>query len=62
MMKPANETPIVEATLARIAARHLGLDTLDIQNNDSIDFQEHAVWCIRAALAEAYAAGRNSVR
>ncbi len=44
-------------TLQQIAGEHLGLDTLDTRNADSLDFHEHAVWCIRDALEAAYAAG-----
>ena len=49
-----------EVVLAEIAKRHLLIDTLETRNNDSEDFYEVAVWCIRAALQEAYEAGVNA--
>lgn len=51
------ETGRMNNTLEQIAREHLSLETLDTRNADSLDFHEHAVWCIRDALAAAYAAG-----
>ena len=36
------------------------MDTLTTRNNDSQDFYEVAVWCLKAALEEAYEAGKNA--
>lgn len=46
--------------IAEIAQRHLLIDTLETRNNDSEDFYEVAVWCIKAALQEAFEAGLNA--
>lgn len=47
----------LDRTLAEIAEQHLGIETLEEQHSDSLDFHEVAVWDVRAALAAAYAAG-----
>jgi hypothetical protein len=49
-------TPIDE-----IALQHLGIETLEEQRSDSLDFHEVPVWDLRAALAAAFDAGRASV-
>jgi hypothetical protein len=43
--------------LAAIAKEHLHLETLETRRSDSLDFHDHAVWCIRAALEAAFLAG-----
>ncbi|WP_342066938.1 DUF6900 domain-containing protein [Achromobacter kerstersii] len=43
--------------LLRIAREHLFLETLETRKQGSLDFKEHAVWCIRDALEAAYLAG-----
>jgi len=43
--------------IAEIAQRQLGLATLETRNRDSLDFHEHAVWSIEAALTDAFIAG-----
>jgi hypothetical protein len=43
--------------IAEIAQRQLGLATLTTRNRDSLDFHEHAVWSIEAALTDAFIAG-----
>ena len=48
-------TPIDE-----IALQHLGIETLEEQRSDSLDFHEVPVWDLRAALAAAFDAGRAS--
>lgn len=45
-------------TVAEIAARILGVETLATQNSDALDFHELAVWNIQRALEAAYEAGR----
>jgi hypothetical protein len=46
-----------EALILDIANRHFFIETLETQNSDRLDFHDVAVWAIRAALNEAYAAG-----
>lgn len=41
----------------RIARDVLGLETLDTRKMDSLDFKEQAIWSIKQALLDAYAAG-----
>lgn len=48
--------------LQKIAAEHLGLQTLETRNSDEQDFSDLAVWNIKAALEAAYEAGRGSAR
>lgn len=51
-------TAPANALLLEIAARHFhSIETLETQNSDRLDFHDVAVWAIRAALVEAYAAG-----
>ena len=48
-----------EALLLEIATKHFhGIETLETQNSDRLDFHDVAVWAMRAALEEAYEAGR----
>lgn len=47
--------------IVEVAARHLGLDTLDERASDRLDFHDLSVGSIRAALEAAYAAGAASV-
>ena len=49
-----------ELVVEDIAKRHLLVDTLETRNSDSLDFYEVAVWCIKAALLEAYQAGQDA--
>jgi hypothetical protein len=46
------------STLTAIARTHLDLETLAERRSDRLDFHEHAVWAVRAALEAAYDAGR----
>ena len=49
-----------EQLIEDIAKRHLLVDTLQTRNDDSHqDFYEVAIWCIKAALEEAFLAGKN---
>lgn len=54
-----NTAPSKQAikTAERIAREQLHLDTLETRNMDGLDFQEQAVWSIKQALLDAYAAG-----
>lgn len=40
-----------------IAKKHLFLDTLETRRSDSLDFHDHAVWSVKAAMDAAYQAG-----
>ena len=51
-----------EALMLDIAKRHFCVETLDTRMSDGLDFHEVAVWAMRAALAEAYAAGLAAAR
>lgn len=54
---PRPESTAAEAATRDIARRHLGLETLETRNSDSLDFHDLAIWNIRDALLAAYAAG-----
>lgn len=58
--KPADPNAARDALLQEIAERHLFLETLETRNRDRLDFHETAVWAIRAALEEAFEAGRRA--
>ena len=47
-----------EALLLEIAAKHFFLETLETRRSDSLDFHDVAIWAMRAALEDAYEAGR----
>jgi hypothetical protein len=58
----AKTTPLAsapsETLLLDIATRHFHtIETLETRNSDRLDFHDVAVWAMRAALTEAYAAG-----
>ncbi|MEZ6193738.1 MAG: hypothetical protein R3C45_21050 [Phycisphaerales bacterium] len=55
----ANAKPTQQAlkTADRIAREVLDLETLETRKMDSLDFKEQAVWSIKQALLDAYAAG-----
>ena len=47
-----------EALLLEIATKHFhSIETLETRNSDRLDFHDVAVWAMRAALTEAFAAG-----
>lgn len=50
----------MQTTLEQIARQHLGLATLTTQNADGLDFHEHAVWTVDAALKAAFRVGQNA--
>ena len=58
--KPTSTAP--EALMLDIAKRHFCVETLDTRNSDGLDFHEVAVWAMRTALEEAYAAGLAAAR
>ena len=47
-----------EALILEIATRHFFVETLDTRTSDRLDFHDVAVWAMRAALEDAYEAGR----
>ena len=51
-----------DALILKIAPRQFHLETLETRNWDRLDFHDVAVWAIRAALDEAFEAGRASGR
>jgi len=59
----AKKKPIEESTdsgmISDIAKRLLGIDSLETQHNDRLDFHEVSVWSLKEALEAAYEAGRN---
>ena len=52
--------PARDALLLEIAQRRFFLETLETRNRDRLDFHDVAVWAIRAALEEAFEAGRRA--
>ncbi|WP_444463837.1 DUF6900 domain-containing protein [Rhodobacter capsulatus] len=58
--KPTSTAP--ETLMLDIAKRHFFVETLDTRMSDGLDFHDVAVWAMRAALAEAYAAGLAAAR
>ena len=49
----------IMALFELIAQKHLGVETLEEQKSDALDFHEVAVWQIREALEAAFAAGQR---
>ncbi len=49
-----------DALILEIAKRQFFIETLETRERDSLDFHDVAVWSIRAALEEAFEAGRAS--
>jgi hypothetical protein len=58
--KPIDPTAQRTAQLLAIAQRQFRLETLETRNWDRLDFHDVAVWAIRAALEEAFDAGRRA--
>ena len=46
--------------IERIAKETLNLETLETRWSDSLDFNEHSVWSIKAALEAAFDAGKKA--
>ena len=55
-IKPKPAAP--EALIFEIAAKHFFIETLETRRSDGLDFHDVAVWAMRAALEDAYEAGR----
>ncbi len=49
-----------DALILEIAKRQFFIETLETRDRDRLDFHDVAVWSIRAALEEAFEAGRAS--
>ena len=47
----------IDTILTLIAQKHLGIETLQTRNSDSLDFHDTAVWCLKDALEAAFNAG-----
>ena len=52
--------PNQDEVLLQIARQVLGFETLETRNSDELDFRDVAVWRIREALEQAYAAGERA--
>lgn len=51
----------VDILLTRIAGEHLGIQTLEMRNSDSLDFHSVGAGCVKAALRAAYEAGKKDM-
>lgn len=58
---PRKKAPSKDELLTLIAQKHLLAETL-VTRKSGDDFREVAVWCVKAALEEAFEAGRKSKR
>ncbi|WP_019956326.1 DUF6900 domain-containing protein [Yoonia vestfoldensis] len=58
--KPADPNATRDALILEIAQRQFRIETLETRNWDRLDFHDVAVWAIRAALEEAFEAGRHA--
>ena len=47
----------IDTILTLIAQKHLGIETLQTRDSDSLDFHDTAVWCLKDALEAAFKAG-----
>ncbi|MCP5219739.1 MAG: hypothetical protein H6927_16770 [Burkholderiaceae bacterium] len=47
----------IDTILTLIAQKHLGIETLQTRNSDSLDFHDTAVWCLKDALEATFKAG-----
>jgi hypothetical protein len=50
----------IQVELSQIAKVTLHLETLETRNSDRLDFTDVAVWAIKDALRQAYAAGQRN--
>ena len=49
-----------DALILEIAQRQFCIETLETRNWDRLDFHDVAVWAVRAALEDAFEAGRRA--
>ena len=61
-MPSAKPTANALKTADRIAREVLDLETLETRKVDSLDFHDTAVWSIKQALLDAYAAGFEAAK
>jgi hypothetical protein len=61
-MNASHDDTARTAAIRTIAARELGIETLETRRSDSLDFHDVAVWTLEAALVAAYEAGRGAAR
>ena len=54
------ETNKKNKEIERIAKETLNLETLETRWSDSLDFNEHSAWSIKAALEAAFDAGKKA--
>ena len=50
----------MDAAIAGISGKILGLETLETRNRDSLDFHDLSVWQIKKALEAAFQAGAEA--
>lgn len=61
MSKQTNaQTAQRDALILEIAKRQFFIETLETRDRDRLDFHDVAVWAMRAALEDAFEAGRTS--
>lgn len=58
----ADPNAACDAQILEIAQRQFCIETLETRNWDRLDFHDVAVWAIRAALEDAFEAGRRAGR
>lgn len=47
----------LDELLDKIVQKHLGIQTLETQHSDRLDFHEVSVWTLRETLIETFGAG-----
>lgn len=47
----------LDELLNKIVAKRLGIQTLETQHSDQLDFREVSVWALRESLIEAFSVG-----
>ena len=52
--------PTITAALLKIAQKHFDVETLEARHMDDLDFHDTSVWCMKAALEEAFTAGMTA--
>lgn len=52
----------IEKEIAKIAEKHLFIETLEERKSDSLDFSEVSVWGVKAALEEAFKLGQENAQ
>ena len=57
-MKTQN-TAATLSLIEQIASQHLGIDSLQTQHSDHLDFHEVSVWSLASALQASFDAGKT---